>query len=606
VTARVPLYVYGAGGHGKVVAEAARAGGLYDVKAFLDDDRARWGTEWAGLAVRGGSASLAELEDGARVAPALGGNRARAALVARLLEAGRPLATVLHPTAVVAAGVEIGDGTYVAPFAVLHADARVGRACIVNTAAVVEHDCLVGDYVHVSPRAVLGGGVAAGEGAHIALGALALPGLRVGAWTTLGAGAVMVASLPDRVTAMGVPARVRPEPAAPSSRIYLSPPHVGEEERALVVDAFDSNWVAPLGPHVDAFESEFAEATGAGHAAALSSGTAALHLALRRLGIGRGDEVLCSTLTFVASANPIVYEGALPVFVDSDEESWNMDPGLLAAELDDAARRGRLPSAVVLVHLYGQSADVAPILEACERYGVPLVEDAAEALGARYRGRAPGTFGRFGVFSFNGNKIITTSGGGMLVSPVETEIARVRFLASQAREAAPHYEHRTTGFNYRMSNVLAAIGRGQLRRLDERVAARRRNFAFYREALGQVPGLSFMPEAPYGSSSRWLSVVLVDPDAFGATAQDVGRHLERADIEARPVWKPMHLQPLFAGCRAVGGAVAESLFRRGLCLPSGSALGDSQRTRVVETLLATPRRTRAAAVASPARGRRGA
>jgi sugar O-acyltransferase (sialic acid O-acetyltransferase NeuD family) len=592
VTARAPLYVYGAGGHGKVVADAARACGLFDVRGFLDDDRTRWGTEWCDLAVRGGDEALAELEDGARVAPAIGGNRARAALVARLLETGTPLATVVHPTAVVAGGVTIGDGTFVAPFAVLHADARVGRACIVNTAAVIEHDCVVADYVHVSPRAVLGGGVAAGEGSHVALGALALPGLRVGAWTTLGAGAVLVESLPDGETAVGVPARVRPRRAGASSRIYLSPPHVGREERALVEEAFDSNWVAPLGPQVDAFEAEFATATRCGHAAALSSGTAALHLALRRLGIGRGDEVLCSTLTFVASANPIVYEGATPVFVDSDEESWNMDPGLLAAELDDAARRGRLPAAVVLVHLYGQSADVAPILEACDRYGVPLVEDAAEALGAQYRGRSPGTFGRFGVFSFNGNKMITTSGGGMLVSPVETEIARVRFLASQAREAAPHYEHRTTGFNYRLSNVLAAIGRGQLRRLPERVAARRRNFAFYQEALGGVPGLSFMPEAPYGSSSRWLSVVLVDPALFGATALEVSRHLERADIEARPVWKPMHLQPLFAGCRTVGGAVAESLFRRGLCLPSGSALGDAQRSRVVETLLATPRAAR--------------
>jgi pyridoxal phosphate-dependent aminotransferase EpsN len=277
------------------------------------------------------------------------------------------------------------------------------------------------------------------------------------------------------------------------------------------------------------------------------------------------------------------------VFVDSDAQSWNMDPALLAAELDEAARRGRLPAAVVLVHLYGQSADIAPILEACDRHGVPLVEDAAEALGARYHGRSPGTFGRFGVFSFNGNKIITTSGGGMLVSPVETEIARVRFLASQAREAAPHYEHRTTGFNYRMSNLLAAVGRGQLRRLEERVAARRRNFAVYQEALSAVPGLSFMPEPAYGSSSRWLSVILVDADEFGATALEVARHLERADIEARPVWKPMHLQPLFAGCRAVGGGVAESLFRRGLCLPSGSALSDEQRSRVVERLLATPR-----------------
>jgi pyridoxal phosphate-dependent aminotransferase EpsN len=376
----------------------------------------------------------------------------------------------------------------------------------------------------------------------------------------------------------------------PGPRIHLSPPHIGPEERALVEEAFASNWIAPLGPHVDAFEREFAATVGAAHAVAVSSGTAALHLALRRLGVGRGDEVLCSTLTFVASANPILYQGASPVFVDSEPSTWNMDPVLLAEELDAAARRGRLPRAVVLVHLYGQSADLEPILAACDRYGVALVEDAAEALGAEYRGRSPGTYGAFGAFSFNGNKIITTSGGGMLVSKDPGEIERVRFLATQARDPAPHYEHSTMGFNYRMSNVLAAIGRGQLRVLSARVAARRRNFALYAEALSSRPGLSFMPEAPHGSPSRWLTVILVDPRRFGATAEDVRLHLERANIESRPVWKPMHLQPLFQAARRVGGATAEHLFRHGLCLPSGSALTDDERARVIDALLETPRR----------------
>jgi pyridoxal phosphate-dependent aminotransferase EpsN len=380
-------------------------------------------------------------------------------------------------------------------------------------------------------------------------------------------------------------------------RIYLSPPHLGADELRLVQEAFASNWIAPLGPHVDAFEKEFARATGAPAAAALSSGTAALHLALRRVGVRPGDEVLCSDLTFVASANPVLYEGGLPVFVDCDRASWNMDPALLAEELDRAARRGRLPRAVVLVHLYGQSADVDPILSACERHGVPLVEDAAEALGALYKGRAPGTSGHFGAFSFNGNKIITTSGGGMLVAKDPAEIETARFLASQARDPAPHYEHSTVGFNYRLSNVLAAIGRGQLRVLSERVEARRRTFAFYADALGDVPGLSFMPEAPYGRASRWLSVVRIDADAFGATAEEVRLNLESANVESRPVWKPMHLQPLFAGCRTVGGAVAEELFEDGLCLPSGSALSDAERAFVVETLLATKRRRRTSLVA---------
>jgi pyridoxal phosphate-dependent aminotransferase EpsN len=383
------------------------------------------------------------------------------------------------------------------------------------------------------------------------------------------------------------------ESATDQPRIYLSPPHLGRHELGLVQDAFASNWIAPLGPHVDAFEDEFAVKIGAGHAAALSSGTAALHLALLRLRVRPGDEVFCSTLTFVASANPIVYQGGQVVFVDSDPATWNMDPVLLATELDRCARRGRLPRAVVLVHLYGQSADLDPIVAACRRHGVPLVEDAAEALGATYRGRCPGTYGQFGAFSFNGNKIITTSGGGMLVSPDAAEIEQVRFLASQARDPAPHYEHSTIGFNYRMSNVLAAIGRGQLRLLAERVGARRRNFAFYREALGNEPGISFMPEAGYGCASRWLTVIQVDPREFGATAEDVRLQLQRDRIESRPVWKPMHLQPLFARCRRVGGAVAEHLFRHGLCLPSGSALTETERLQVVESILATPRKKHA-------------
>jgi sugar O-acyltransferase (sialic acid O-acetyltransferase NeuD family) len=585
VTTRTPLYVYGAGGHGKVVAEAARASGSFELRGFLDQDPARWGADWAGLRVHG---DLSSAEPEAAIALGVGDNRARADVMRGLGQ--RALATVVHPTAVVAEGARLGAGTYVGPQAVVHADAQVGRGCIVNSAAVVEHDCRLGDYVHVSPRAALGGGVTVGEGAHLGLGAVLLPGLSVGAWTTLGAGAVMVQSLPERVVAMGVPARQRP--AAGGGRIYLSPPHLGEDEWELVREAFASNWIAPLGPHVDAFEAEFARCVDAPHAAALSSGTAALHLALRRLGVKLGDTVFCSTLTFVASANPILYQGATPVFVDSDEASWNMDPDLLAEELDRAARNGRLPRAVVVVHLYGQSADLDPILSACERYGVPVVEDAAEALGARYHGRSPGTFGRFGVFSFNGNKILTTSGGGMLVCGDGAEADSVRFLASQARTPAAHYEHEMVGFNYRLSNVLAAIGRGQLRHLADRVRARRETFAFYEDALADVPGLSFMPEAAYGEASRWLSVMQVDPAEFGADAEEIRRQLERADIEARPVWKPMHLQPLFAHCRSVGGGVAERLFRRGLCLPSGSALTDAERTRVVETLLATPRTRR--------------
>jgi pyridoxal phosphate-dependent aminotransferase EpsN len=369
-----------------------------------------------------------------------------------------------------------------------------------------------------------------------------------------------------------------------TSRIYLSAPHIGALERVFVDEAFESNWIAPLGPHVEAFQSEFAEAVGTSYAVALSSGTAALHLAMQMSGIAPGDEVLVSTLTFAASVNPIRYVGGTPVFIDSESRSWNMDPALLEDELRACARRGKLPKAVVLVHLYGQSANLHPILAMCARYEVPLIEDAAEALGASYRGQQPGVFGRMGVFSFNGNKIITTSGGGMLVTEDAALAAQALKLATQARERAPHYEHSEVGYNYRMSNVLAAIGRGQLRVLEERVAARRRNFEYYVRALSDIPGITFMPEASWGRHTRWLTTVTIDPLLFGADRRMVRLALEAADIEARPVWKPMHLQPVFRGFRCVGGAVSEHLFERGLCLPSGSNLTEGELERVVSVI----------------------
>ncbi len=356
------------------------------------------------------------------------------------------------------------------------------------------------------------------------------------------------------------------------ARVYLSPPHMGRQELELVREAFASNWIAPLGPQVDAFERELAAAVGVPHAAALSSGTAALHLALELVGVGPGDEVLCSDLTFVAAANAIAYRGARPTFIDAEPGSWNLDPALLAEELAERRKRNRLPKALVAVDLYGQSADWQPILASCEEHGVAVVEDAAEALGASYRGRSVGGFGRVGVFSFNGNKIITTSGGGMLVSADRRLVERARFLASQARDPAPHYEHSQIGYNYRLSNLLAAVGRGQLRLLDERVAARRAVFERYRRLLGELPGLEFMPEAGYGRASRWLTCLTLDAERFGADRERVRLALEAEDVEARPVWKPMHLQPVWQHCPMVGGAVGERLFDDGLCLPSGSAL----------------------------------
>ncbi|KOP26759.1 pyridoxal phosphate-dependent aminotransferase [Hapalosiphon sp. MRB220] len=367
--------------------------------------------------------------------------------------------------------------------------------------------------------------------------------------------------------------------------ILLSTPHIGDRELEFVKEAFKTNWIAPVGPHVDAFEEEFCEITGAGYAAAVSSGTAALHLALQLVGVGYGDDVFCSTLTFAASANPITYLGAKPVFIDSDRISWNMNPDLLREALEQRDRIGKLPKAVVLVHIYGQSADIEPILQACDRYGIPLIEDAAEALGSTYKGRSPGTFGRIGIYSFNGNKIITTSGGGMLVSDEPELVAKAKFLATQARDSAPHYQHSQIGYNYRLSNVLAGIGRGQLQVLKERVQARRRNFEIYASALGNLPGIEFMPEASFGCATRWLTCLTIDPQTFGANREQIRLALAEQQIEARPVWKALHLQPVFAECEYFGGAVAENLFAHGLCLPSGSNLTNEELEQVINIII---------------------
>jgi len=363
--------------------------------------------------------------------------------------------------------------------------------------------------------------------------------------------------------------------------ILLSTPHIGDQELKFVKEAFETNWIAPVGPHINAFEQEFCQVVGTRHGAAVSSGTAALHLALRLIGIEAGDEVFCSTLTFIASASPITYLGANPVFIDSDRVSWNMNPNLLQDALAHRAKIGRLPKAVILVHLYGQSADIDPILEACNAYEIPLIEDAAEVLGATYKSRSPGTFGKIGIYSFNGNKIITTSGGGMLVSDDPDLVAQARFLATQARDPAPHYQHSEIGYNYRLSNVLAGIGRGQLRVLKDRVAARRHNFEVYQQELGNLPGLEFMPEAAFGRATRWLTCLTIDPTRFGSNREEIRLALAQQQIEARPVWKPLHLQPVFSGCECIGGAVAEDLFNRGLCLPSGSNLTSEDLERVI-------------------------
>jgi len=356
-------------------------------------------------------------------------------------------------------------------------------------------------------------------------------------------------------------------------------------ERELLMDAFDSNWIAPLGPHVDAFEQEFSAKVNGLPCTALSSGTAALHLSLVLAGVGVGDEVLTSSFTFAATANSITYVGAKPVFIDSDWSSWNMDPNLLRQELQDCRQRNAMPKAVMAVDIVGQCCDYDAIESICREFEVPLIEDAAEALGASYKGRPAGTFGQYAAFSFNGNKIITTSGGGMLVCHSAKQASQARFLATQARDPAPHYEHSSVGYNYRLSNLLAAIGRGQLENLAQHVENRRAIFERYRVALEPIPGITMMPEIEGGVSTRWLSLLMIDPEKYGADREAVRLALEAQQIEARPAWKPMHCQPVFSGCRRRGGSVAEKIFRQGLCLPSGTMLSQADQDRIIQMVI---------------------
>jgi dTDP-4-amino-4,6-dideoxygalactose transaminase len=369
-----------------------------------------------------------------------------------------------------------------------------------------------------------------------------------------------------------------------SERIYLSSPHMSDEgyELEYIKEAFETNWIAPLGKNVDEFEREFAEKIGIKHAAAVSSGTAAMHLALMAAGVGKGDIVFCQSLTFAATANPIIYQNATPVFIDSDYETWNMCPKALRRAFEKYAKLGKLPKAVIVVHLYGLSADMDEIMAICNEYGVTLIEDAAESLGSRYKGKQTGTFGDYGIFSFNGNKIITTSGGGMLVSNNAEGIAKARFWATQAREKERHYEHKELGYNYRMSNVVAGIGRGQLKVLDQRVEKKRYIFDFYKRELGKLPGIKCMPTNEWDEPNCWLSCILLDEQT---RPREIIEALEAENIESRPIWKPMHLQPYYEEFDFITlqeqGSIAEDIFNRGVCLPSDTKMTDQDLERVV-------------------------
>lgn len=371
-------------------------------------------------------------------------------------------------------------------------------------------------------------------------------------------------------------------------RIFLSSPHMSGREQKYIEEAFDLNWIAPLGNNVNGFEEELAEYNNIKSVAVVSSGTTAIHLALCLYDVGPEDTVFCSSLTFVASANPILYQQATPVLIDSEPETWNMSPEALERALKDAQANSQLPKAVIVVHLYGQSAKMDELLAVCQKYGVRLIEDAAESLGSEYKGQKSGTHGDFGIYSFNGNKIITTSGGGALISNDEEAIQKARFLSTQARDPAPHYQHSEVGYNYRMSNIVAGIGRGQLEVLDERVTQRRAIYRRYEEAFGHIDGIEFQPELAETKSNRWLTALTIDPEKTGVTRTKIIEALEAENIEARPVWKPMHLQPLFEGVKYYpheeGNSISDELFENGLCLPSGSNMTKEEQERIINII----------------------
>lgn len=375
-----------------------------------------------------------------------------------------------------------------------------------------------------------------------------------------------------------------------NKRIYLASPHMGGLEEVFVKEAFDTNWIAPLGANVDGFEKELSEYVGSKTGAALASGTAAIHMALKAVGVKKGDKVFCSSLTFAASCNPIIYEGGIPVFIDSEPESHNMSPVALEKAFKAYEEKGEMPKAVIVVNLYGQSADMDKIMEICKKYNVPIIEDAAESLGATYKGKHSGTFGEYGIYSFNGNKIITTSGGGMLVSNNEQGIAKVRFWSTQARDKARHYEHTELGYNYRMSNIVAGIGRGQLRVLENRIAKKKEIFETYKEAFKDIEDIEMMPVCEYGEPNYWLTTITLSENSK-VKPLDIILALEKANIESRPIWKPMHIQPYYKEYDFYSHnddeiSVSEDIFNRGVCLPSDTKMTKEEHIRIVKIIKA--------------------
>jgi len=486
---------------------------------------------------------------------------------------------------IIGKNVTIGEGTIIAPNCVLSTNINIGPYVTINLGTHIGHDSTISDFSSIMANVDISGSVKIGESVFIGSNATIVPRIIIGDKTKITAGSIVLNNLPEYSFVFGNPAKKMSKPII-KPRIFLSSPHMGGAEQKYIQDAFDSNWIAPLGPNVDNFEDSIVKYCGVKYAAALNSGTAAIHLALILLGVDRGDEVIASSLTFSATLNPIVYLGATPVMVDSEPGTWNICPETLEIAIKSRLSKGRKPKAIIPVHLYGMPANMEKIMEIANRYEIPVIEDAAEALGSRYNDKQVGTIGKIGILSFNGNKIITTSGGGAIISDDKELITKARFLSKQAREIAPHYQHTEVGYNYRISNILAGIGLGQMEVIDKRVIQRRDNFDFYKKNLGKIEGISFQEE-PDNSffPNHWLTTILIDPEETGKTWLELQAELEKENIESRPLWKPMHLQPIFSTFPAYLNGTSEELFSKGLCLPSGSNMTEKDRMKVLNTII---------------------
>ncbi|MCC3646338.1 NeuD/PglB/VioB family sugar acetyltransferase [Cytobacillus oceanisediminis] len=589
----------GGGGHAKVILEMLRESNE-KILGVLDDDPLK--KDVIGIPVLGKISKVHSLlkhyRQELRLIISVGNNNIREKIVSELKSLRPIYGKVIHPSAIISSSCFIDEGTVVMPNAVINASAKVGKHNIINTSSVVEHDCILNDYVHVSPGAHLSGNVKVGKNTHIGVGANIIQNIYIGSDSIIGGGSIVVSSIPNSVLAVGNPAKVKKKLNSnkhkegllmAEKRIYLSPPHMTGDEKKYINEAFETNWIAPLGPNVDHFEKELASYVGIEDAVAVSSGTAAIHLSLILTGIKPGDKVFCPSLTFVATANPIIYMGAVPVFIDSEPETWNISPQALLSALKKAEKNNTLPKAVLVVNLYGQSSKMKEILQICDSYDIPVIEDAAESLGSTYNGIKTGTFGKFGIYSFNGNKIITTSGGGMLVSKDGEALKKARFLAAQARDPAPYYQHSKIGYNYRMSNILAGIGRAQLAHLEKRIEEKRAVFKRYKDALSHIEGLNFMPELENTYSNRWLTTATINNQKLKITPTEVIEALEKENIEARHIWKPLHTQPVFKGCEYFSHtedlSISERLYETGICLPSGTSMTVYEQERVIKLLL---------------------